>query len=81
MYIKAGSIAFPAYLPPHHHIQFCDVILALQNVSEMRLVKSLCDTLKYDYKVCADCPWLKGNYKNYDEDLEGLYMEMPPEDQ
>ena len=47
----------------------------------MRFVKSLCDTFKNDCKICAECPWLKGNYKNYDEDLEDLFMEMPPEDQ
>ena len=81
MYIKARSIAFPAYLPPHQDILFCDVMLALQNDSEMRFMKSLCDTFNYDCKISAECPWLKGNYKNYDEDLDGLYVEMPPEDQ
>ena len=59
MYIKARSIAFPAYLSPHQDIQFCDVMLALQNYSEMRIVKSLCDTFRYDCKLSAECPWLK----------------------
>ena len=67
MYIKARSIAFPAYLPPHQDIQFCDVMLALQNDSEMRFVKSLCDTFKYDCKISAECPRLKCNYNNYDD--------------
>ena len=78
MYIKAKSIAFTAYLPPYQDIQFCDE-LALQKDSEMRFVKSLCDTFKYDCKISAECPWLKGNGKDYDDDLDGVYMEMPPE--
>ena len=81
MYIKAKSIAFPAYLPPHQDIQFCDVMLALQNKSEMRFVKSLCDIFKYDCKISAECPLLKGNDEDYDDDLDGVYMEMAPEDQ
>ena len=56
-------------------------MVALQNDIEMSFVKSLCDTFKYDCKICGECPWLKGNCKNYDKELEGLYMEMPPEDQ
>ena len=81
VYIKARSIAFLGYLPPHQDSQFCDIVLALQNDNEMRFVKSLCDTFKYDCKISAECPSLKGNYNNYDDDLDGLYMEMPPEDQ
>ena len=81
IYIKARSIAFPAYQCPHQKIQLCDVMVALQNDIEMSFVKSLCDTFKYDCKISGECPWLKGIYKNYDEELEGLYMEMPPEDQ
>ena len=80
IYIKARSIAFPAYRHLHQKIQLCDVMVALQNDIEMSFMKSLCDTFKYDCKICGECPWLKGNYKNYDEELEGLYMEMPPED-
>ena len=56
-------------------------MVVLQNDIEMSFVRSLCETFKYDCKICGECPWLKGNYKNYDEELEGLYMEMPPEDQ
>ena len=56
-------------------------MVALQNDIEMSFVKSLCDTFKYDCKISRACPWLKGNYKNYDEELEDLYMEMPPADQ
>ena len=81
MYIKAKSIAFPVYLLPYQDIQFCDVMLALQNDSEMRFVKSLCYTFKYDLKISAECPWLKGNDKDYDYDLDGVYKEIPPEDQ
>ena len=81
LYIKARSIAFPAYRHPHQKIQLCEVMVALQNDIEMSFVKSLCDTFKYDCKISGECPWLKGNYKNYDEELEDLYMEMPPEDQ
>ena len=81
MYIKAKSIAFPAYLPPYQDIWLYDVMLALQKDSEMRFVKSLCDTFKYDCKICAECPWLKGNDKDYDDNLDGVYMEMAPEDQ
>ena len=81
LYIKARSIAFPAYRCPHQKIQLCEVMVALQNDIEMSFVKSLCDTFKYDCKISGECPWLKGNYKNYDEELEDLYMEMPPEDQ
>ena len=81
IYIKARSIAFPGYRCPHQKIQLCDVMVALQNDNEISFVKSLCDTLKHDCKISGECPWLKGNYKNYDEELEGLYMEMPPEDQ
>ena len=54
-------------------------MVALQNDIEMSFVKSLCDTFKYDSKICGECPWLKGNYKNYDEELESLYMEMAPD--
>ena len=81
MYIKAKSIAFSAYLPPYQDIQFCDVMFALQNDSEMRFVKSLCDTFKYDCKISVECCWLKGNDKDYEDDLDGVYLEMPPEDQ
>ena len=56
-------------------------MVALQNDIEMSFVMSLCDTFKYDCKISGECPWLKDNYKNYDKDLEGLYMEMAPEDQ
>ena len=41
MYIKAKSIAFPAYLPPYQDIQFSDVMCALHNNSEKRFVKSV----------------------------------------
>ena len=81
MYIKVKSIAFPAFVPPYPDIQFCDVILALQKDSEVRFVKSLYDTLKYECKISAECPWLKGNGFDSDDDLDGVYMEMPPEDQ
>ena len=64
-----------------HTIQLCDLMLALQNDSEMRFVKSLCDPFKYDCKISAECPWLKGNDEDSDDDPEGVYMEMPPEDQ
>ena len=81
MYIKAKSFAFPAYLHPYQDIQLCDVMLALQNDSVMRFVKSLCDILMYDYKISAERPWLKGNDEEFDDDLDGVYMEMAPEDQ
>ena len=81
MYLKAKSNTFPAHVPPHQDIQLCDVMLALQNDSEMRFVKSLCDTFKYDCKKSAECPWLKDNEDDSDDDLDGVYMEMPPEDQ
>ena len=81
MYKKTRSIAFPAYLSPHKDIQLCYVMHGLQNDSEMRFVKSLSNTFQYECKISEECPWLKGNYKNYDKDLDGLYMEMPPEDQ
>ena len=81
LYIKARSIAFPAYRHPHQKIQLCYVMVALQNDIEMSYVRFLCETFKCDCKICVECPWLKGNYKNYDEELEGLYMEMAPEDQ
>ena len=55
-YIKAKSIAFPAYLPPRQYIQFCDETTALQNDSEMRFMKYLCDVFKYDCKISAECP-------------------------
>ena len=81
MYMKAKSYAFPAPVPPYQYIQWCDVMLALQKDSEMRFVKSLCDTFKYDCKIYAECPWLKGKDNNSDDDLDGVYMDMPPEDQ
>ena len=37
IYRKARGIAFPAYLPPHQDIQIYNVMLALQNDSEMGL--------------------------------------------
>ena len=74
MYIQAKSIAFPAYLPPYQDIQFCDVMLALQKDSEMRFVKSLSDTFKHVCKIFAECPWLKGNDKDYDDDLDTVYL-------
>ena len=55
VYIKAKSSAFPAPVPPYQDIQLCDVMLALQKYSEMRFVKSLCDTFKYDCKISAQC--------------------------
>ena len=81
MYIKAKSIVFPAYFPLYQDMQLCDVMFALQKVSEMRFVKSLCNIFKYDCKICAECPWLKGNGNDSDDDLDGVYMEMSPEDQ
>ena len=69
MYIKAKGIAFPAYISPYQDIQ-----LALQKDSDMRLVKSLYDTFKYDCKISAECPWLKGNDKDYDDELDSVYM-------
>ena len=80
MYIKTRSIAFPAYLPPYQDIPFCDVMLPLQKDSKMGIFKYLCDTFKYDYKICAVCPWLKGNGNDSDDDLDDVYMEMWPED-
>ena len=79
MHIKAKSNAFPAPVPPYQDNQLCDVTLALQKYSEMRFVKSLCDTFKYDYKISAECPWLKGNYNDSDDDLDGVSMQMPHE--
>ena len=80
MYMKAKSIAFPAYLLPYQGIQLYDVILALQKDSEIWFVKSLCDTFKYDCKICAECLWLKGSGNDSYDDLDDVYMEMPPED-
>ena len=80
MHTKAKSIAFPAPVPPYQDIQLYDVMLALQNDSKMRFVKSLCDTFKYDCKISAKCPWLKGSDDDSDDDLDNVYMEMPPED-
>ena len=51
IYIKARSIAFPAYRHPHQKIQLCDVMVALQNDIEMGFVKFLCETFKYDCKI------------------------------
>ena len=56
-------------------------MLALQKDSKMRFVKCLCDTFKYDYKISVECPWLKGNDDDSDNDLGGVCMEMPPESQ
>ena len=56
-------------------------MLALQKDNEMRFMKSLFDTFRYNCKISAECPWLKGNDSNSDDDLDGVYMEMPPEDQ
>ena len=81
MYIKVKSIAFPAPVTQFQDIQLCDVMLASQRYSEMRFVKSLCDTFKYDCKISAECPQLKSNDNDSDDDLDGVYMEMPPEDQ
>ena len=81
LYLKARSIAFPAYQCLQQKIQLCDVMVGLQNDVEVSYVRFLCETFKYDCKICVECPWLKGNYKNYDEELEDLYMEMAPEDQ
>ena len=58
-----------------------DVMLALQKDSEMRFVKSLYYSFKYDCKISAEYPWLKENDEDYDDNLVGVYMEMPPEDQ
>ena len=58
-----------------------DVMFALQKDSAMRFGNSLCDTFKYDSRISAECPWLKGNDDDSDDDLDGVYMEMPPEDQ
>ena len=81
MCIKAKSNAFPAPVPPYQDIQLCDVMLALQNDSKMKFVKSLCDTFKYDCKLYAEFPWLKANDDNSDDDLDGVHMYMSPEDQ
>ena len=81
MYIKAKSNAFPAPVPLYKDIELHDVMLALQNDSERRFVKALYDTFKYDCEKYAECPWLKSNNDDSDDDLDGVYMEMPPEDQ
>ena len=52
-----------------------------RKTNKMTFVKSLCDIFKYDCKIPAECPWLKGSDKDYDDDLDGVYMEMAPGDQ
>ena len=71
MYIKAKSNAFPSLVPPYQGIQLCHVMLALNKDGEMRFVKSWCDTFKYDCKISAECPLLKGNDDDSDDDLDG----------
>ena len=68
-------------MSPYQDIQLCDEMLPLQKDTEMRFVKSLCDTFKYDCKIYAEYPQLKGNGNDSDDDLDDVYMEIPPEDQ
>ena len=68
MFLKANGHALPA---PYQTIQMCEVMLALQNDREMQLVKSRCDTMKYECKLTMECPWLPGNEDDSDSDFEG----------
>ena len=58
MYTKAKSNAFLAPVPPYQDNHLCDVMLALQNDSEMRFMKSLCDTFKvWLQNICSVLGW------------------------
>ena len=56
-------------------------MLASQKDSEMSFLQSLYDIFKYYCKMSAECSWLKGYGNDSHDDLDGVYMEMPPEDQ